>query len=266
MNTSAPEFLAGRFPAPVLAATAVGRIALTETVYASATVLARHAHERACLVYVAKGRFSERSGGERRACGPGTVIIRTAGEVHAEEFAEASRCLNVELPSDTRTVRSSALADGPLPPLLRAVYAEFLRGDAVAAAALATLLSRVERYAGGAPAARERRAAIDAHRVHAFIDAHLQDALTMERLAAVFGACTGALQSAFRAEFGCTVAQHVRERRAALAREALERGSDSLAAIALSAGFTDQSHMTHALRRRFGRTPAELRRIAAGPG
>jgi AraC family transcriptional regulator len=265
VNASAPEFPAGRFPARVLAATAVGGIALTETVYAPATALARHAHERACLVYVATGRFSERSGGELRACAPGTVIVRAAGEVHAEAFAEPARCLNVELPPDARPVRSAALAGGPLPLLLRAVYAEFRRGDGVAAAALATLLTRVERCAGGHRAPREPQA-VDADRVRAFIDAHLHEALTMERLAAVFGACAGAMQCAFRSRFGRTVAQHVRERRAAVAREALERGDDSLAAIAVRAGFTDQSHMTHALRRRFGRTPGELRRNPAAPG
>jgi AraC family transcriptional regulator len=266
VNASAPEFPAGRFPAPVLAATAVGGIALTETVYAPATALARHAHERACVVYVAAGRFSERSGGELRACAPGTVIVRAAGEVHAEAFAEPVRCLNVELPSDARPVRSAALGDGPLPLLLRAVYAEFRRGDGVAAAALARLLARVERYACGDRAAREPQAVVDAERVRAFIDAHLHETLALERLAAVFGAGAGRVQSAFRARFGRTVAQHVRERRAAVAREALERGDDSLAAIAVRAGFTDQSHMTHALRRRFGRTPGELRRNSAAPG
>jgi AraC family transcriptional regulator len=266
VNASAPEFPAGRFPARVLAATTVGGVALTETVYAPATALARHRHERACLVYVANGRFSERSGGELRTCGPGMVIVRSPGEPHAEEFPEAARCLNVELPSQARPVRSAALAGGLLPPLLRAVYAEFRRRDGVAAAALATLLARVERYAGEDPAPHEPRAPVDAERVRAFIDAHLHEALTMERLAAVFGARTGAVQSAFRARFGRTVAQHVRERRAAVACEALERGDDSLAAIAVRAGFTDQSHMTHALRRRFGRTPGELRRNAAAAG
>jgi AraC family transcriptional regulator len=64
----------------------------------------------------------------------------------------------------------------------------------------------------------------------------------------------------FRQQYGCTVGDYVRKLRLDFASRQLATSSASLAAIALAAGFADQSHFTKAFRRASGMTPAEWRR------
>ena len=54
--------------------------------------------------------------------------------------------------------------------------------------------------------------------------------------------------------------RHVKSDRSERAREMMERTGESLSAIALSCGFSDQSHFTRAFRAVMGRSPAVWRR------
>jgi AraC family transcriptional regulator len=79
-------------------------------------------------------------------------------------------------------------------------------------------------------------------------------------LASAEGLSPSALSQAFRAAFGITPLAFVRRRRVEWARAALRQDPhQSLARLAISAGFADQSHLTRAFRVETGLTPGRYR-------
>jgi AraC family transcriptional regulator len=68
----------------------------------------------------------------------------------------------------------------------------------------------------------------------------------------------------FRARFGCTVRQYIRERRVSAAWRACQACDGSLAAIAVRSGFADQAHMTRAFTEILGISPGRLKRLGLG--
>jgi AraC family transcriptional regulator len=72
------------------------------------------------------------------------------------------------------------------------------------------------------------------------------------------------LARAFRQQFGTSVGGYVRRLRLDWAAAELERSETALAAIALAAGFADQSHFTRSFRRYTGFTPGAYRRGRRG--
>jgi AraC family transcriptional regulator len=67
------------------------------------------------------------------------------------------------------------------------------------------------------------------------------------------------LTRSFRRAFGCTPGEYQRACRAEQARALLADGRLPLSAIAARCGYSDQSHMTRALRRHLGHTPSRAR-------
>jgi len=65
---------------------------------------------------------------------------------------------------------------------------------------------------------------------------------------------------AFARRFGQTPAAFRKEQRLRIALQALAHGEQSLAEVAIAAGYADQAHMTRALAAATGATPAKLRR------
>lgn len=63
----------------------------------------------------------------------------------------------------------------------------------------------------------------------------------------------------FRARFGYSIGAFVRARRIDAVRDALRNAARPIAAIALDAGFYDQSHLTNVFRRLTGMTPKNMR-------
>lgn len=64
----------------------------------------------------------------------------------------------------------------------------------------------------------------------------------------------------FRSEMGVPPVTYLWRRRAQLAASKLSETTRSLAEVALSCGFSDQSHFTTVFRREHGVTPAAFRR------
>ncbi|MFE0176033.1 helix-turn-helix domain-containing protein [Streptomyces sp. NPDC059002] len=140
-------------------------------------------------------------------------------------------------------------ADGPADPL----YTESL---AQAAAALVLRQGTQGRALpvreGGMPARRLAE-------LRDYIHVNLSRRITLAELAAVAGVSTSHLNRVFKASTGETPHQYVLRQRVEHARNALLHTDRSIADIALSAGFADQSHLTRSLRRALGQTPRTLR-------
>lgn len=96
-----------------------------------------------------------------------------------------------------------------------------------------------------------------------YIEAHLQEAITLGDLAAVAGLGVWTFSRHFRATTGSAPHAFVIDRRVERAQRLLLQGELAVKEVASSCGFADQAHLTRVLRRRLGTTPARLRRVAA---
>jgi AraC family transcriptional regulator len=96
-----------------------------------------------------------------------------------------------------------------------------------------------------------------------FIEAHLDQPLSLQRLARVSDTSASHLKTLFKRSMGVSVHAYVVQRRVARARQLLLTGELPSSQVALESGFAHQSHMARCLRRLLGVTPSELR--ARGP-
>ena len=96
-----------------------------------------------------------------------------------------------------------------------------------------------------------------------YVEAHLDAGLTLEQMAAVVHLSAYHFARQFKVVTGQPPHQYVIARRVERAQQLLHADLDlSLAEIAASVGFADQSHFSHHFKRVVGVTPRQLRRSA----
>jgi AraC-like DNA-binding protein len=96
--------------------------------------------------------------------------------------------------------------------------------------------------------------------VLAYLRDHYHSPITNRQLARLAHMSVRAFERKFRSSFHLTPQKYLRKLRMRMASRALVYTSQSLAAVAQSCGFVDQSHFTREFRRHFGRTPRDYRR------
>ena len=96
-----------------------------------------------------------------------------------------------------------------------------------------------------------------------FIETHLVGNISLKTIANLCGLGPSQFAHAFKKSFGIAPYQHLMQSRLNRAKELLGGGTASLAEIALTCGFSDQSHFTRAFRKAEGLTPGAWR-IAHG--
>jgi len=99
-------------------------------------------------------------------------------------------------------------------------------------------------------------------RLTEYIDAHLQEKITLEAVAAEFHMSTPQLERLTRRHFGGGVMELRSQRRLNRARLLLTASEDSVSQIAESLGFCDLAHFSHFFRQRCGMSPSEYRKEA----
>jgi AraC family transcriptional regulator len=95
-------------------------------------------------------------------------------------------------------------------------------------------------------------------RVLEYIEAHLDEDLTLAELARVAEFSLSHFKPLFRQAMGMPVHRFVLERRVDRARVRLLEGGRSLTEIALEAGFSHPSHMARCMRRVLGLSPSQI--------
>jgi transcriptional regulator GlxA family with amidase domain len=100
-------------------------------------------------------------------------------------------------------------------------------------------------------------------RVQRWIDAHLDQDITLDRLCAVAGIGPRALQRSLLAARGQSPHELVTSRRLAVARRLLESGSSRVVVskVALDCGFSHLGRFAAAYRRIYGESPSETARL-----
>jgi AraC family transcriptional regulator len=240
-----------------------------ESSYAAQTTLPVHAHALAHFCFVIDGRYCETLSGEVHARGPGTLVFYPAESAHSECHETTGSHFLVEInpywmeratPGRCRAERPVELAADQRP-MMRRMRRQSRRTSVdtawVAESILLKLLGRLNRYEGP-PERRSSRAWL--RRLQRRLDETFLTPPSLTELSAEAGIHPAHLTRAFRREFGCSIGQYARRLRVEYACRRIGETNVPLAAIALEAGFADQSHMCRLVRDHSGVSPSTLRK------
>ena len=230
-------------------------------------ILGSHYHERACLSVILNGGFTESFAGRVIECGPGSTLVKPAGERH-RDVLHGSRQIVIEpdnasaLPRAARTlfdeiahVQSTAVAA-----IGARIAHELQATDAWTPLALEGLVFelfaslRRSQHGGPIRGALPRWLA----RVHERLVADPTPPRHAE-LAALADVHPVYLGRVFRHHFGMSMGAYARRLRLEWAAQQLSGTNDPLSRISFRAGFADQSHFTREFRRYAGVTPRQYR-------
>lgn len=133
-----------------------------------------------------------------------------------------------------------------------------LFADSLASALAVRILSMQSLRAPRTPDRPRALPAWQLQQVIEYIEAHLDQDLTLAELAAVTGYSVSHFKPLFRAAAGMPAHRFVMQRRVERARLHLADGSMSITEVALATGFAHPSHMARCLRRSLGLGPAQI--------
>jgi AraC family transcriptional regulator len=244
-----------------------------EACYPPGLRIHEHLHERPSITVVAGGALVELGprGKRETACERGVLLVRPAGEPHANNIGCAG-VINLEIELE--------------PALLADHGARITRAGSIRRASIAGLAARLRRELGDGEAwstllveaiafeliavalmdAEATRAPAHLARAHDRIHAEFRDKLSIAALAREAGMHPVSFARAFRARYRASPGELVRTLRLAWAAQQLTEHDRSIAAIAADAGFCDQSHFARAFAAATGRTPREHRRARSASG
>jgi AraC family transcriptional regulator len=232
--------------------------AVFETDHRGRSAMRHHRHPRSYATIVLSGAYVEVREAVPEICRSGHIVVHEAAEEHADRFASDTRCLNVELPCEGVLPGSRIVLDGPLGVAVQNVVAAFYGRTWELPEAVKSLQLALLRRA---PPQSE----CDAPRwLHRAIDEFpWAQPIPMREAAASAGVHETHFSRTFRRYFGMTANAYRARARVQHASRLLLMTTSSIACIALSAGFSDQSHLTRTFSQMLGLAPAEYRRTFA---
>ncbi|WP_045389044.1 AraC family transcriptional regulator [Vibrio rotiferianus] len=106
----------------------------------------------------------------------------------------------------------------------------------------------------------QKKHSVDARieNIISYIETHLEEELSLERLAEEFSMSVSNLQRRFKQSLDITVNGYIRHRRLEIARQNLEHGLMSITEAAYEAGYHHPSNFTSAFKKVFGVAPHEV--------
>jgi len=248
---------------------------LTEGMYVAGVSLPRHCHADSYLTLVLSGHYIERYSHREFQWAEGALHLLPAAERHENQFPAAVRLLRVKIQPDAvqrlGAEHAGCLSQpreiaGPLAKwLANRMMREFMAQDDIAPLAMEGVL--LEMLAESARSAGEAHGSSGPNwlrRVReSLADSYLR-APSLASLAAIAGVHPVHLSREFHRHYHMTVGEYIRKRRIEHATELLSRSELSLAEIASSCGFSDQSHFCALFKKHSGMTPAKFRNASGG--
>ena len=242
---------------------------VSETQYARGLRLSKHCHGNAYLSFILSGSYVEKYSGEECLCSEGALRFLPAGEPHENEYSADVRCMLVKIdplmldrlgqqapvlssPGEVAGTASSWLANR--------MYREFIAEDDLAPMAIEGLLleilaQSVRVFAGNGGG----HAPLWLRRVRESLEDSYLLAPSLADLAAIGGVHPVHLSREFRKHYHTTIGEFIRKRRIEQACDLLTNSGMPLAEIALTCGFSDQSHFCAMFKTHTGLTPAKFR-------
>ena len=245
---------------------------ISESHHAPSSAIARHAHRSATLTLLVAGSFEEQYRLRPSvSCFAPAVHVRPQGEAHQDLMgAQGARNVVVEIDDrrldamrpcgavfdDVKQLKSPRVVSTAL-----RIGRELRIRDEASALSLEGLVLELMGAATRESAAVERAAPSWIGRVRELLHTrYLERGLGLDALAAEAGLHPVHFCRVFRQHLGASPGEYVRQLRLQWAADELRTTHRSIAEIAWSAGFTDQSHLTRLFRAQLGWTPAAWRR------
>jgi AraC family transcriptional regulator len=251
-----------------------GALALTEAWFPSRAYLPPHVHDRPCFAVVLAGSMDVAFRNAAYHCAPASVHTEPLAERHANRIGRIGAHVLV--------IQPDPLQDrlvGPLSGILSRTTQRQHEGIAQLAARLAAELEAADTAASLAQeglalemlalAARGESARPPGRvprwllTVQEYLHAHRFDTLRIGPIADRLDLPPTRLARAFRRHFHVSLGGYVRRLRIEWAAAQLARDELPLSAIALHAGFADQSHFTRVFTRLIGVPPGRYRDLRA---
>ena len=258
----------------VVATRRVPGFQVIENHYPSGLELTRHVHEHAYLSFVLEGPYSESYGNSSSVvCQPRVLRYLPGGQAHANTFDAGSHCLIVEVENEAlkRVEEHSKALERPgeiqgmaSTWLAQRLYHEFRQGDELALVSLEGIL--LEMLAEGARHAGSTSPVAVIPRwlriAREYLESNFLRPLSLAEIAGAAGVHRVHLSREFRRYFSTTVGEYLRRKRIEHACHLVSNTNMALAEIAMTCGFSDQSHFSATFRRQVGLTPARFRQMS----
>jgi AraC family transcriptional regulator len=249
-----------------------GDFTITETLHSSFLLLPRHDHELANLNFTINGSFRETIGRRPQECGPSSIVVKPAGEAHADKYgASGAHSLIIEVPS--RLVNThpqlSDLFESPghirntfLARIAMKLYGECRATDEPSLLLIEGLILELLAHAARLDSNRLESSPEWLDNVRRILHERFTEPLSLSIVADQVGIHPSHLARSFRKRFGCSVGVYINSLRIEYAMRELLRADKPLSEIAGKAGFYDQSQFSNAFRRFLGVTPSKYRLAA----
>lgn len=264
------------FAGKTLRSYSTSRFLLTEKFFEQDPRNARHSHSNAYLEVTLEGGYFLHVGERTQMCQPWTVVYHPAGEVHSNSVPSTGvRILIIEIASGElswiqeccRSAQESLAFKGGEPGWVAArVYREFSNSDEVSPLVLEGLLLEL---LGNILRNSVPRSPKDGQewlrRADEFIRSRFAEKLTLADIARAVGVHPVHLAQEYRRRYKCTIGHQIRNLRIQHASKQIVETDLPLVNIALSSGFSDQSHFTVAFKNVTGTTPSAYRGISREP-
>jgi AraC family transcriptional regulator len=234
--------------------------AVFETDHRGRTAMPHHRHATPFATIVLGGSYVEVRDAVPERCSAGALVVHDACEEHADCFGSDTRCLNVELPAagNGLAARGSVPLERPeLRARVDAVVAAFYDGERDLPAAVRRLQAMLT---DDWPQPSDTRPAWLREAMERF---EWEEAVPLRSAARMAGVHETHFSRSFRRHVGLTANEYRSRMRIERASKLLLATTYSLTRVALSCGFSDQSHLTRAFSARLGLTPAGFRRTFA---
>lgn len=254
----------------ILGTASLGTFLITEASYPPHTIVPTHDHERSGWTLTLDGVYAERFARRDVVAPAGAVIGKPASARHSNRYGPlGARCflIGVETahpgthPGVAQALRRVSFhGTGPVPVTILRMHREFVAQEPdwtlVAEGLILELSAFVMRLAPRRQAARPPRWLA---RVREQLHTSFGNTPTFASLASAAGVHPVHLSRAFRAAYGSTPGDYLRELRIDHAKQMLAQPAPSITDVALAAGFCDQSHLTRTFRKVTGMTPGAFR-------
>jgi AraC family transcriptional regulator len=249
---------------------ALGDFVITERVYPAGYETPAHTHDRPLFCVVLDGSYEEVNGGRSHQCTASTTLFHAAHDEHLERFGgTGGRSLIVEIEPAwygrvrelaPGSVNSSAADGGALRLYGSRLYREFLTDDDSSRLIIEGLLMELTGEFLRLRRPVEARPPRWLGDVRDYLHANFSRRLTLQSIGSVAKAHPVHVAQTFRRFHECTVGEYLRRLRVEFACRELVGSKKSIAEVAVTAGFADQSHLHRAFRREMGMTPAQYRK------
>lgn len=255
----------------------VAGLTVTENTYAPGVRLPKHTHEQACFCLVLQGLYTETYQQTTLTCEPLSLIFRPAGEAHSDRFSDVPvRCFIIEFATAwlDRVRKHAAKLDGPTTfqqnslvwLAMRLRHEIKQQVDEVTPLVIEGLM--LEMMADASRCRMKISGGTKAHwleQATIIVRERLSERLTLSGIAAAVGVHPVYLATMFRRRYGSSVGEYLRQSRIEFACRELSTTDAPLSDVALSAGFSHQSHFARTFKRLTGLTPAQYRSIFRSP-